>query len=150
MVRFIDDHRAIYGVEPICAMLPIAPSTYFRVRAQDQDPTTRPARAKRDDELRVLIQRVHAENFGVYGPRKVWRQLRREGHSVARCTVERLMREMGLAGAVRGRAWKTTTQSQLLLIVRPIWWTARSWPRGRTSCGYRTSPTWRRGPALST
>jgi len=112
MVRFIDDHRQMYGVEPICAVLPIAPSTYFRVRAQRQDATTRPARTKRDDELRVLIQRVHDENFGVYGPRKVWRQVRREGHIVARCTVERLMRDMGLAGAVRGRAWRITTQSQ--------------------------------------
>jgi transposase InsO family protein len=113
MIRFIDDYRATYGVEPICAVLPIAPSTYFRVRAQQHDPTTRCARAKRDDELRVLIRRVYAESFGgVYGPRKVWRQLRREGHDVARCTVERLMREMGLAGAVRGRAWKITTQSQ--------------------------------------
>jgi transposase InsO family protein len=112
MVRFINDHRQTYVVEPICAVLPIAPSTYFRVRAQQQDATQRPARATRDDELRVLIQRVHAENFGVYGPRKVWRQLRREGHNVARCTVERLMRELGLAGAVRGRAWTITTQSQ--------------------------------------
>ena len=112
MVRFIDDHRATYGVEPICAVLPIAPSTYFRIRAQQRDATKRPARARRDDELRVLIQRVYDENFGVYGPRKVWRQLRREGHHVARCTVERLMRDMGVAGAVRGRAWKITTQSQ--------------------------------------
>jgi putative transposase len=112
MVRFIDDHRATYGVEPICTVLPIAPSTYFRVRAQQQDASKRAARAKRDDELRILIQRVHDENFGVYGPRKVWRQLRREGHLVARCTVERLMHAMGLAGAVRGRAWTVTTQSQ--------------------------------------
>jgi len=112
MVRFITDHRATFGVEPICAVLPIAPSTYFRVRAQQQDPAKRPARALRDDELRALIQRVHDENFGVYGPRKVWRQLRREGHNVARCTVERLMRAMRLSGAVRGRAWVTTTQSQ--------------------------------------
>ena len=112
MVRFIDDHRETYGVEPICAVLPIAPSTYFRCRAQHQDATKRPARAKRDDELRVAIQRVYDANFGVYGPRKVWRQLRREGHVVARCTIERLMRGMGLAGAVRGRAWKITTQSQ--------------------------------------
>ena len=112
MVRFIDDHRATYGVEPICAVLPIAPSTYFRVRAQQQDAKRRSARATRDDELRIEIQRVHDENFGVYGPRKVWRQLRREGHTVARCTVERLMRAMGLAGAVRGRAWTTTTHSQ--------------------------------------
>lgn len=112
MIRFIDDHRTTYGVEPICAVLPIAPSTYFRTRARHRDATKRPARAKRDDELRVLIQQVHDENFGVYGPRKIWRHLRREGHVVARCTVERLMREMGLAGAVRGRAWTTTTQSQ--------------------------------------
>ena len=112
MVRYIDDHRERFGVEPICAVLPIAPSTYFRVHAQQQDPTQRPARAIRDEELRRLIQRVYDENFGVYGPRKVWRQLRREGHNVARCTVERLMRAMGLAGAVRGRAWVTTTQSE--------------------------------------
>ena len=112
MVRYITDHRERFGVEPICAVLPIAPSTYFRLRAQQQNATKRPARATRDDELRVLIQRVYDENFGVYGPRKVWRQLRREGHRVARCTVERLMRDMGVAGAVRGRAWKVTTQSQ--------------------------------------
>ena len=112
MVRFIDDHRATYGVEPICAVLPIAPSTYFRCRTQQQDPSRRSARAKRDDEWRVQIQRVYDANYQVYGPRKVWRQLRRAGHIVARCTVERLMREMGLAGAVRGRAWKITTQSQ--------------------------------------
>jgi transposase InsO family protein len=112
MIRFIDDYRATYGVEPICAVLPIAPSTYFRVRAQREDPTTRSARAQRDDDLRVEIQRVYDTNFRVYGPRKIWRQLRREGHNVARCTVERLMRAMGLAGVVRGRAWTITTQSQ--------------------------------------
>ena len=113
MVRYINDHRERFGVEPICAVLPIAPSTYFRVRAQQQDERKRSARAQRDDELRVLIQRVYKESFGgVYGPRKVWTHLRREGHNVARCTVERLMREMGLTGAVRGRAWKVTTQSQ--------------------------------------
>lgn len=112
MVRYITDHRERFGVEPICAVLPIAPSTYFRIRAQQQDGTQRAMRAKRDDELRVLIQRVYDENYGVYGPRKVWRQLRREGHTVARCTVERLMRQMGLSGAVRGRAWTVTTQSQ--------------------------------------
>jgi len=112
MIRFIDDHRQTYGVEPICAVLPIAPSTYFRISAQRRDATTRSARAKRDDDLRAAIQRVYDDNFRVYGPRKVWWQLRREGHIVARCTVERLMRAMGLAGAVRGRAWVTTTQSQ--------------------------------------
>ena len=78
MVGFINDHRDQYGVEPICAVLPIAPSTYFRVRAQQQDEQNRSARAKRDDELRVLIRRVYEESFGgVYGPRKVWKQLRR-------------------------------------------------------------------------
>jgi transposase InsO family protein len=112
MVRFIDDHRATYGVEPICAVLPIAPSTYFRYRRQQRDATRRCARARRDDELQVEIQRVYDANFQVYGPRKVWRELRRAGVQVARCTVERLMRAMGLAGAVRGRAWVTTTQSQ--------------------------------------
>jgi hypothetical protein len=101
MVRYITEHRERFGVEPICAVLPIAPSTYFRVRAQQQDATKRSARAKRDAERRVLIRRVYEESFGgVYGPRKVWKQLRREGHTVARCTVERLMREMvGWSGA---------------------------------------------------
>jgi transposase InsO family protein len=112
MIRFIDNHRATYGVEPICAVLPIAPSTYFRIRAQHRDESLRSARARRDDELRVAIQRVYDANFQVYGPRKVWRQLRREGYQVARCTVERLMRAMGLAGVRRGRAWVTTTHSQ--------------------------------------
>ena len=111
MVGFIDDHRDVYGVESICAVVPIAPSTYFRHRAQRIDPTRRSARRQRDDDWRVAIQRVWDANQQVYGPRKVWRQLRREGHRVARCTVERVMREMGLRGAVRGRAWKVTTQS---------------------------------------
>jgi len=112
MVRFIDDQRATYGVESICAVLPIAPSTYFQHRARRADPTRRSIRARRDDELRVEIRRVWTEHFEVYGPRKVWRQLRRDGIVVARCRVRRLMRELGLAGAVRGRAWVTTTQSQ--------------------------------------
>jgi transposase InsO family protein len=112
MVRLIDDHRATYGVESICTVVPIAPSTYFRQHAHQLDATKRSARAQRDDELRVEIRRVRAEHFDVYGPRKVWRQLKREKVQVARCTVARLMREMGLVGAVRGRAWVTTTQSQ--------------------------------------
>jgi putative transposase len=111
MVAFIDQHRDVYGVEPICAVLPIAPSTYFLRKAQQQDPEQRSARARRDDELRREIQRVWDEHQQVYGPRKVWRQLRREGVRIARCTVERLMREIGLRGAVRGRAWKITTQA---------------------------------------
>jgi putative transposase len=111
MVTFIDQHRDTYGVEPICAVLPIAPSTYFLRKAQQQDPTQRSARRTRDDELRAAIQRIWDENQQVYGPRKVWRQLRREGTRAARCTIERLMREIGLRGAGRGRAWKVTTQS---------------------------------------
>ena len=106
---FIDDHREVYGVEPICAVLPIAPSTYYSYKAREADPALRSARAERDEELRVEIQRVWEANFRVYGVRKVWRQLRREGFAVARCTVGRLMREMGLRGAVRGRRFKTTT-----------------------------------------
>jgi len=111
MVAFIDQHRVTYGVEPICAVLPIAPSTYFLRKGQQEDATTRSPRARRDDERRTAIQRVWDENDQVYGPRKVWRQLRREGVRVARCTVERLMRDMGLRGVARGRAWKITTQS---------------------------------------
>ena len=111
MVRFIDDHRDAYGVELICAALPIAPSTYFLHKAQRVDPMQRSARAQRDDQLRVEIQRVWDANHQVYGPRKVWKQLRREGYRVARCTVGRLMQAMGLRGAVRGRAWVTTTQA---------------------------------------
>ena len=110
MVRFIDQHRDTYGVEPICAVLPIAPSTYFLRTVQQQDATKRSARARRDDDLRAAIQRVWDENQQVYGPRKVWKQLRRDGHRVARCTVERLMGAMGLKGTSRGRAWVTTTR----------------------------------------
>jgi len=105
MVRFITDHREQYGVEPICAVLPIASSTYHRHRAGQVDPARRSTRAQRDDGLRVEIQRVYDEHHQVYGPRKVWKQLRREGFRVARCTVGRVMRAMGLAGVVRGRAW---------------------------------------------
>ena len=111
MVQFIADHRAVFGVEPICAVLPIAPSTYHRHRHQRTHPTRRSARAQRDDQLRVEIQRVYDAHQQVYGPRKVWKQLRRDGVRVARCTVARLMRAMGLAGAVRGRAWVTTTHA---------------------------------------
>ena len=103
MVQFIDDHRDAYGVESICTVVPIAPSTYFWHKARHADPTRRSARVHRDDEWRREIQRVWDDNQQVYGPRKVWRQLRREGHRVARCTVGRLMRAMGLRGAVRGR-----------------------------------------------
>jgi len=110
MVDFIEEHRGEHGVEPICAQLPIAPSTYYELRARRLDPERRPARAQRDDALKVEIRRVWEENFeGVYGAEKVWRQLVRESVKVARCTVERLMREMGLRGAARGRRFKVTT-----------------------------------------
>src|SRR5579864_7171709 len=112
MVTFIDDHRIAYGVEPICRVLPIAPSTYFRRKAEQRDSSTRSARAQRDAVLRAIIRRIWEENQRVYGPRKVWKQMGREGLHEARCRVRRLMREMGLAGAVRGRAWVTTTQTE--------------------------------------
>ena len=109
MVAFIDDHRPTYGVEPICAVLPIAPATYYAHKARAREPDKRSARAKRDEVLRADIRRVYDENFAVYGAEKVWRQLLREDVAVARCTVERLMREMGLRGVVRGRAYRVTT-----------------------------------------
>ncbi len=111
MVRFIDDHRHVYGVEPICAALPIAPSTYFRHKLLDRDPSRRSLRTLGDEVLRAIIQRIWDENHRVYGPVKVWKQMGREGLRAARCRVRRLMRAMGLAGAVRGRAWTTTTNS---------------------------------------
>jgi putative transposase len=110
MVRFIDAHRDGYGVEPICAVLPIAPSMYYELRAQHRDPDRRPPRVRRDDELSGHIRRVWRDNREVYGVRKVWQQLRREGHAVARCSVQRLMRQLGLRGVVRGRRFKITTQ----------------------------------------
>lgn len=104
----MDAHREEFGVEPICAELPIAPSTYYELKARERDPARLPARARRDGELCPHIQRVWEENFCAYGARKTWKQLNREQHRVARCTVERLMRQMGLCGVVRGKAFKTT------------------------------------------
>ncbi len=111
-VAFIDQHRHLYGVEPICRVLPIAPSTYFRRKAEERDPTKRSVRALRDEVLRAIIRRIYEEHHRVYGPRKVWKQMGREGLHEARCRVRRLMRAMGLVGARRGRAWMTTTQSR--------------------------------------
>jgi putative transposase len=107
MIAYIDANRDRFGVEPICRVLPIAPSTYH---AASRRPAS--ARAVRDTKLKAGIARVHAEHFGVYGARKVWRQLHREGIAVARCTVERLMGELGLAGVRRGKARRTTTPDQ--------------------------------------
>ena len=96
MIAFIDDHRQAHGVEPICKVLPIAPSAYHDHVAKRADPTRLSARAKSDAALKDEVRRVFDANFRVYGVRKVWRQLQREGFDVARCTVERLMRVMGL------------------------------------------------------
>ena len=108
MIAFIDDQRVIHGVEPICKVLPIAPSTYHERVAQRRDPLRLSARSRRDLALRVEVRRVFDANYRVYGVRKVWRQLQREGFDVARCTVTRLMRAMGLAGVIRGKPMRTT------------------------------------------
>jgi len=102
-VKFIEEHRERWGVEPICRVLQFAPATYYAAR-------TRPASARElwDRELKPEIQRIWNENFRVYGADKVWAQLRREGYRVARCTVERLMRDLGLRGVVRGKTPRTT------------------------------------------
>ena len=113
MVSFIDDHREVYGVEPICSVLPIAPSTYYAVKARQSDPALRSARAQSDAALRPEIQRVWDENRSVYGAKKVWKQLKREGFAVARCTVARLMPTMGLRGVTRGRRIRTTIPADL-------------------------------------
>ncbi|UEM07116.1 IS3 family transposase (plasmid) [Skermanella rosea] len=108
MIAFIDEQRAVHGVEPICKVLPIAPSTYHAHAALRTDPSKAPARWRSDAELSVAIRRIWDGNFQVYGVRKVWRQLRREGLDVARCTVARLMRRMGLKGVTRGKTVRTT------------------------------------------
>jgi len=118
MMSFINDHREVYGIEPICAEIPIAPSTYYEQKAREVNPDRRPARAKRDAELEVDIRRVWEENFRVYGARKLWRQLNREQIPVAKCTTERLMRKLGIRGVVRGKGYKTTIPD--LLAERPM------------------------------
>ena len=112
MVSFIDAHRAEYGVESICAELPIAPSQYYEHKAREAEPARLPPRLQRDRALVPEIRRVHEENFGVYGARKVWRQLARQRFTVARCTVERLMRSLGIRGVVRGRKCRTTIPAE--------------------------------------
>ena len=112
MIAFIDDNRGHHGVEPICNVLPIALSTYRKHVAQRLDPLRLSARARRDLALKPEIARVFAENFAVYGVRKVWRQMSREGFAIARCTVERLMRDMGLAGVIRGKPVRTTISNK--------------------------------------
>ncbi|NBT84864.1 MAG: IS3 family transposase [Betaproteobacteria bacterium] len=106
--RFIDAHRDQYGVEPICKVLEIAPSCYRRHAARQRNPELRSERAKRDQTLKAQIQRIWHANWQVYGADKVWRQMNREGITVARCTVERLMQQLGLQGARRGKKIRTT------------------------------------------
>jgi putative transposase len=112
MVAFIDAHRDEYGVEPICKLLPIAPSIYYELKARERDPDLVPPRVRRDAELKPQIQRVWRENFCAYGAHKTWKQLNREKIRVARCTVRRLMRQLGLCGVKRGKAFKITTLSE--------------------------------------
>lgn len=112
MISFIDEYRSVLGVEPICRLLPIAPSTYYEVVAKRTDVGRLSARAQRDMAMKIEIRRVFNENFQVYGVRKVWRQLQREGFDVARCTVARLMRVMGLQGIIRGKPVKTTVSDK--------------------------------------
>jgi hypothetical protein len=118
MISFVDEYRSVFGVEPICNVLPIAPSTYHAHAHPRTNPDSAPPRVKRDAVLAPEIERVFVaasrcalawnENFRVYGARKVWRQLLREGFDVARCTVERLMKNMGLQGVIRGKRLRTT------------------------------------------
>lgn len=108
MISFIDEHRSVFGVEPICRLLPIAPSTYYENVAKRLDVDRLSVRARSDIALKIEIRRVFNENFQVYGVRKVWRQLQREGYDIARCTVARLMRSMSLQGIIRGKPVRTT------------------------------------------
>ena len=110
MIAFIDEHREEFGVEPICEVIEIAPSTYYEHKRCDREPQRRSARRQRDDQLQVDIQRIFDENQKVYGVHKLWIQANREGICVAKCTVRRLMRDLGLSGATRGRAFKATTK----------------------------------------
>jgi len=112
MTAFIDDHRGEYGVEPICRVLPIAPSTYHERVAQRRDPSRLSPRAQRDEAMKPEVRRMFDANFKVYGVRKVWRQMQREGFDIARCTVERLMRELDLQGVIRGKPVKTTVSDK--------------------------------------
>ena len=108
MKGFIDQHRDTYGVEPICKVLQVAPSGYRRYAACQRNPALRSLRTRRDDGLMPQIERVWQSNMQVYGADKVWHQLNREGIEVARCTVERLMKRLGLAGVRRGKVVRTT------------------------------------------
>lgn len=113
MVKFIDDHRQVYGVEPICRVLPIAPSTYYQWKAWEANPQRRSRRAQEDERLRPQVHRVWTEHRSLYGAEKVWKEMGRQGIRAARCTVERLMKSMGLQGVVRGKRTFTTIPGDL-------------------------------------
>ena len=121
-MAFIDAHRGELGIEPICRELAIAPSSYHEHATRLADPCRRSARARRDDEIRQEISRVHETSFGLYGTCKVWHQLRRQGTKVAKCTVERLMQSMGLTGIRRGKKTITTVSNPVLSArtIRPV------------------------------
>ena len=112
MTQFIDEHRGVYGVEQICRQLPIAPWTYHQHAARQSDPAKRPARAQRDEVLCARIRQTWEEYFEVYGARKLWRGLRRQQVDVARCTVGRLMRRLGIRSVIRGKGVKTTVSDR--------------------------------------
>jgi len=114
MIQFIEDHQGDHGVEPICRVLPIAPATFYDHLAKRADPSRLSNRAKRDEELKPEITRVFEENLSVYGVRKIWHQMRREGFDVARCTIARLMKDIGIEGVVRGKKPKTTIPDKAL------------------------------------
>lgn len=108
MIQFIEDHRTDYGVEPICRVLPIAPATFYDNMAKRADPSRLSDRAKRDEQLKPEIERGFEQNLSVYGVRKVWHQMRRQGFDIAHCTVARLMKDIGIEGVIRGKKPRTT------------------------------------------
>jgi transposase InsO family protein len=149
MTLFIDVRRDIYGVEPICRVLPIAPSTYHERVAQRRDLERLSIRARHDQDLKAEVVRVFAQNFGVYGVRKVWRQMNCEGFAVARCTIEWLMRDLGLQRVIRGKPVRTMISNKAALC--PLDHANRQFHAPHQTCsGYQTSPVSRRGEASFT
>ena len=147
MNDFVDQHRDTFGVEPICKVLQIAPSGYWRHAALAREPHKRCARAHRDEMLVHHIERVWQANMQVYGADKVWRQLAREGTLVARCSVERLMRRLGLRGVMRGKVVRTTIADSTRRHARWTGSTGSSAQSGRINCGSATSLMCRPGRA---
>lgn len=135
MSLFIDEHRETFGVQPICRVLQFAPSTYYAVKEQQRAPSKR---ALSDRGLLAEIRRVHEASGGLYGVRKVWWQLRRDGVPAARCSVQRLMRKHGLEGVLRGKRRRTTVPGDRA--ARPADLVDRDFT-ARTACGSRTSRT---------